>query len=313
LTQTESRSKAAATIIQLPHSVTGSQAPPAVDATVRPGELGLKGSRGFDMFRDALALCKQDPVELHDVIAGLESFNRSVSHDLRSPLATIVSLSQLADRALRNDDGVVARRTLGLIASQAEDCLKMIHSLLRLASVRREELAVTEIDVAALVGEVTQQLLLADPQMPAISMQLQPRLTVAADEGLLRPVLLNLIGNAVKFTRDRLNPRIDVGGFDDAAGVTLFVRDNGVGFDAAAMEQLFEPFVRLHGAHYEGHGIGLSIVRCAVERHGGCVWATSVADEGACFYFTIPRLCAAGTSTHFARKEASPHPYTVTT
>jgi signal transduction histidine kinase len=111
---------------------------------------------------------------------------------------------------------------------------------------------------------------------------------VDADPALLRAVMSNLIGNAVKFTRDRSDARIEVDAVTSADAVCLQVRDNGVGFDAAAAAAVFAPFHRLHDATYAGHGIGLSIVRRAVERHGGKVWAESSPGQGACFSFTLP-------------------------
>jgi signal transduction histidine kinase len=102
-------------------------------------------------------------------------------------------------------------------------------------------------------------------------------------------VLFNLINNAVKFTRQRSDGRVEVDGTSsNGTTVTVCVRDNGVGFDAARRDLLFKPFSRLHGARYEGCGIGLSIVRHAVERHGGHVWADGAPGQGASFYFTLP-------------------------
>jgi signal transduction histidine kinase len=103
----------------------------------------------------------------------------------------------------------------------------------------------------------------------------------------LRAVLSNLIGNAVKFTRERSDGRIEVGAVSSGAQVCLQVRDNGVGFEPAAAVTVFAPFLRLHDDSYPGHGIGLSIVRRAVERHGGQVWAESSPGQGACFSFTL--------------------------
>jgi signal transduction histidine kinase len=105
---------------------------------------------------------------------------------------------------------------------------------------------------------------------------------------LLKPVLANLISNAIKFTRDVPAGRIEIGAGRTAAGVTVQVRDNGVGFDAAAAGQLFTPFARLHASTFDGHGVGLSIVRRAIERHGGSVWAESQPGQGAVFHFSLP-------------------------
>ena len=111
--------------------------------------------------------------------------------------------------------------------------------------------------------------------------------TVEADPGLLRQVYVNLIGNALKFSREAAEPRVEVGAFAQAGGHVMFVRDNGVGFDSDKAEHLFEPFQRLHRGNFTGHGVGLSIVKRIVERHGGRVWAQSRPQHGATFYFWL--------------------------
>jgi signal transduction histidine kinase len=112
---------------------------------------------------------------------------------------------------------------------------------------------------------------------------------VDADPALLRAVLTNLIGNALKFSERRAEGRVRVYAETGAEGVTVHVTDNGEGFDAASAALLFQPFQRLHGAAYEGHGVGLSIVRRAVERHGGRVWAQGQLGGGATFSFSLPQ------------------------
>ena len=109
------------------------------------------------------------------------------------------------------------------------------------------------------------------------------------DESLLRQVLINLIGNAAKFTRHRQHPRIEIGTRASDGEIHYFVRDNGAGFDMRQAGKLFGVFQRLHSARdFEGTGIGLSIVQRIVGRHGGRVWAESEVDQGATFYFSIP-------------------------
>ena len=141
----------------------------------------------------------------------------------------------------------------------------------------------------ALTRDVIAQLQLA-PGDAARAQWIVGRLPdVQADADLLRPVLVNLITNALKFSRDAHPPIVRIEASVDAGEVTVHVRDNGVGFDTTAAAQLFEPFMRLHGRKFEGHGIGLSIVRRAVERHGGRVWAEAEPDHGAAFHFTLPK------------------------
>jgi len=109
-----------------------------------------------------------------------------------------------------------------------------------------------------------------------------------ADPVLIRQVLVNLIGNAVKYTAKCAQPRIEVGSYEDGAATVYFVRDNGVGFDMKYAERLFGVFQRFHDAKdYEGCGIGLAIAQSIIQRHGGKIWAEAEQNKGATFYFTI--------------------------
>jgi light-regulated signal transduction histidine kinase (bacteriophytochrome) len=114
--------------------------------------------------------------------------------------------------------------------------------------------------------------------------------TVRADRTLLRQVLANLISNALKFSRDRPDPRVEIGATSVDGEVVFRIRDNGAGFDPRYADKLFGVFQRLHGAsEFEGTGVGLALVRRIVERHHGRVWAESQPGAGATFYFTIPQ------------------------
>jgi signal transduction histidine kinase len=118
------------------------------------------------------------------------------------------------------------------------------------------------------------------------------------DRALLKQVFINLLSNAFKFTRGRAHAVIDVSSEHDAAGTVFSVRDNGAGFDLNASPQLFGAFQRFHTiAEFEGTGVGLSIVKRIIERHGGDIWAESQPDKGAVFRFRLPApaaLAAAG-------------------
>ena len=228
-------------------------------------------------------------VELQELVASLEGFNRSVSHDLRGPLGGIAGLARLASDAIGTGDLDMVHRSLAAISAQAETSTKLISALLQLARVGDARIAPRTVALEALTRDVIAQLQLA-PGDAAKAQWIVGRLPdVQADADLLRPVLVNLITNALKFSRDAHPPIVRIEASVDAGEVTVHVRDNGVGFDAAAAGQLFEPFMRLHGRRFEGHGIGLSIVRRAVERHGGRVWADAEPDHGAAFHFTLPK------------------------
>ena len=231
-------------------------------------------------------------VELQELVASLEGFNRSVSHDLRGPLGGIAGLARLASDAIGTGDLDMVHRSLAAISAQAETSTKLISALLQLAHVGDAKLARRTVALEALTRDVIAQLRLGQPGAGAAfatQWVVGDLPDVQADADLLRPVLVNLMANAVKFSRDAHPPIVRIDASVDADGVTVHVRDNGVGFSSEAAGQLFQPFMRLHGRRFEGHGIGLSIVRRAVERHGGRVWADAQPDQGAAFHFTLPK------------------------
>ena len=228
-------------------------------------------------------------LELQELVASLEGFNRSVSHDLRGPLGGIAGLAKLAADAVVAGDMAMVHRSLNAISAQADTSTKLIGALLQLAHVGDAKLARRTVALEALTRDVIAQLRLAQGTATSAQWIVGALPDVQADADLLRPVLVNLMSNALKFSRDAQPPVVRIEASEDAEGITVHVRDNGVGFSQDAAAQLFQPFMRLHGRRFEGHGIGLSIVRRAVERHGGRVWADAVPDHGAAFHFTLPR------------------------
>ena len=224
--------------------------------------------------------------DLQSIVGGLESFNRSVSHDLRGPLGGIADLARMADQALQQGNDGLARRALPAIASQAESSTRLVTALLELARVGDVCLKRQPVDPGRLAREIIEELRHGrSARLPQFVVQSLP--TVSADPELLRAVLANLIGNAVKFTSEREDGRVEIGAAAANGASCLHVCDNGIGFDVEDGAAMFAPFRRLHGNRYEGHGIGLSIVRRAVERHGGKVWAEANPGQGACFKFTL--------------------------
>ena len=227
--------------------------------------------------------------DLQDIVAGLESFNRTVSHDLRGSLGGIAGLARLADDALQSADATVARRVLPMIVTQAEDSSRLVRALLSLARVSNVDVKKSSVDLTALTHEVIAHLKLIESteNSPEFGVYVMPN--VIADIDLLRPTLINLIGNAMKFCADCHAPRIEVTAVENDGETTVRVKDNGVGFSPEAAKTLFHPFVRLHGSDFAGHGVGLSIVRRAIERQGGRTWAEATLGGGASFYFSLPK------------------------
>ncbi|NRF70617.1 sensor histidine kinase [Aquincola sp. S2] len=229
------------------------------------------------------------PAEMLQRIAGLESFCAQVAHDLRGTLGGIAELAEIARSALCDqDDARLARRALPLIGAQARCSFEMLSALLRLAQAGGGELQPQPIELGTLVAQVIEGLVLAHGAQPLPTVTVEGTPPLHGDPALLHAVMQNLIGNAFKFCAGRSDANVHIEGRRIAEGVLISVRDNGVGFDAARAAELFEPFKRLHGHAFAGTGMGLCIVRQAVQRHGGRIWAESAPGEGACFSFVLP-------------------------
>jgi signal transduction histidine kinase len=224
---------------------------------------------------------------LHELIGGLEAFNRSVSHDLRGPLSGMSNLARMAADDLTRGDSALAQRALPLIAGQCDASVDMVNVMLELARLGDAPVQRQPVCLSDLARSAFEEVRLAHPQRPPPAVFVGRMPLVMADPRLLRTVFVNLIGNAVKFTRDTAAPRIDIEAGTEGRDVWVCVRDNGVGFSADAAEHLFEPFYRAHDKRFEGHGLGLSIVRRAVEALGGHAWAQSPAQGGAQLCFTL--------------------------
>ena len=225
--------------------------------------------------------------QLRETIEGLESFNRSVSHDLRGPLGGITGVARMAREALGRGDLTAADSLLAAIARQSESSTDLVTSLLQLARSAEGAVERRPVHTAALVHELSELLTGvagASPQVVVIEGELPD---LQADPSLVRQVFANLLANAIKFSGSAAHPRVEVGAAPSPEGTVFHVRDNGVGFTEAQVRELFVPFRRLHADQFEGHGIGLTIVRRIVERHGGRLWAEGRPGEGATFYFTL--------------------------
>ena len=212
----------------------------------------------------------------------LEAFTYSVSHDLRAPLRAVDGYARMLeeDYAERLDDE--GRRLLAVVRDSSRRMGRLIDDLLGFARLGRQVPAKHSLDMTALAREVG-----AEVGGP-IEVAALPSTT--ADRALLRQVWVNLIGNAVKYSSKRPAPRVEVGGREEAGECVYWVRDNGAGFDMRYAAKLFGVFQRLHREdEFPGTGVGLAIVERIVARHGGRVWAEGRPDDGACFYFALPR------------------------
>ncbi|SMB83940.1 ATP-binding protein [Deinococcus hopiensis] len=227
--------------------------------------------------------------ELEAVNAELEAFSYSASHDLRAPVRHVKSFSDLLQRRLSPDDSR-AIHLLSQIQNAATRMDEITRGLLDLATFTRMELQWSPVPLQVLIQEgiATQTLDLGDRQ---VEWDVGPLPTIWGDERLLRRVFENLLGNAVKYTRPRLEARIAIQAETTAAEVIVQVVDNGVGFDPALGSKLFGAFQRLHrDEEFEGTGVGLATVQRIIKRHGGGVWADAEPGRGATFSVAFPRV-----------------------
>jgi signal transduction histidine kinase len=225
--------------------------------------------------------------ELQVAVKELEAFSYSVSHDLRAPLRALDGFSQ----ALIEDHGAAlpddGRRYLGIIRQTAQKMGRLIDDLLDFSRLNRQPLTRRSVDNAKLVRHAWDSLA-AQREDRNIELRIGELPACEADLALLRQVWVNLLANAIKYSRRRDPAVIEVGSAQMDGAAEYFVRDNGAGFDMRYVHKLFGVFERLHRAEeFEGTGVGLAIVRRIVERHGGSVRAEGATERGASFFFTL--------------------------
>ena len=237
---------------------------------------------------------RERTAELEIANRELEAFAFSVSHDLRAPLRNITGFMELLSLRTVGKLDAEETRYFSTVKREALRLSTLIDKLLAFSRVSRGDLTVGPVNLSELVEEVRAELQ-ADIGSRVVEWRVAPLPVVLGDRTLFRQVLANLIGNAVKFTRDRLPAVIEVGTVeqDEPDQVTLFVRDNGAGFNSKYNNKLFGVFQRLHTtSEFGGMGIGLAIVRRIIERHGGKIWAEGEVNRGATFTFTLRRATA---------------------
>ncbi len=222
--------------------------------------------------------------ELEAANKELDAYTASISHDLRTPLSNIIGFTSVMlekDFALWTPKDV---ELLQYVNSSARRMVYLVSDLLEFSKISHKELTKELVQPASCVSESLTDLSMVIGEIPTLTIVIGDLPPCQADPLLLKQVYMNLLANAIKFTRQCEAPRIEVG-FENGA---YFVRDNGIGFDMARAQLLFMPFQRLHSNPlYEGTGIGLSFVKRIVERHGGRIWAEASPGNGATFYFTL--------------------------
>jgi PAS domain S-box-containing protein len=218
----------------------------------------------------------------------LEAFSYSVSHDLRAPLRHINGFSQalLEDYTDKLDE--VGKNYLQEVRSASQEMAQLIDDVLQLARVTRSEMRRELVNLSEIAQTVITELKKREPGR-IVTIKVEEGLMTCGDKRLLKIVLVNLLGNAWKFTSKKERAEIAFGKEQKNGESSYFIRDNGAGFDMAYVAKLFGAFQRLHTAsEFEGTGIGLATVQRIVHRHGGRVWAEGELSEGATFYFALP-------------------------
>jgi len=221
----------------------------------------------------------------------LEAFSYSVSHDLRAPLRQVAGFAGLLRSEMRSTVGPAGRDHLDEIDGAIDRMAVLIESLLDFSRVARLEPATAVVNITELATDVAAELSRVATDR-WVDWQIGVVPAVTGDPLLLRQVIVNLLGNALKYTRTRDRARIELGvqeSFARAGEIVWYVRDNGVGFDMQHASKLFGVFQRLHPAsEFEGTGVGLANVHRIVTRHGGRIWADARAGDGATFYVALP-------------------------
>lgn len=259
----------------------------------------------------AIQKLNQELADRADALAAankeLEAFSYSVSHDLRAPLKAIDGFTAILEReyAAHLDEG--GRHLIELVRGNAQEMDKLVDGLLAFSRLSRQPLSKQAVDMTALVQQAL-EMLAPERENRSISLSIGNLPACEGDPVLLKQVWVNLIGNALKYTRKREETRIEIGSrklripspTPSSEPTTLnselqepetvyYVCDNGVGFDMERADRLFGVFQRLHRAEdYPGTGVGLAIVQRIIHRHNGRVWAEADVDKGATFYFTLP-------------------------
>ncbi len=246
------------------------------------GSLGAIVTAANDLLgrvQDRELALRRRTLELEAANHELEAFTYSVSHDLRAPISSIDGFSQaLADEDL----GPTGRECVHWIRDSCAQMRDLVDGLLQMTRLTRAEVEREDLDASELVRAVAESLKQREPER-AVAFRIQDGIRVNADPRLMRAVLENLLSNAWKFTRKHATATIEFG----AKNGSLYVRDDGAGFDPGAASKMFRAFQRLHSRdEFEGTGIGLATVERILHRHGGKIWAEGDVEKGATFYFT---------------------------
>ncbi len=241
-----------------------------------------------DLLQQQQLALEEANLRLQQKVVELDEFNFVASHDLQEPLRKLVSFSELLPGDLPGELPERAALDLKYIVDAGRRMQRLIQDLLTLSRTGRNEMRMTRVHLDQCLEEALQNLDLGVGEAEALVTRTSlPE--VYGDQAMLARLFQNLVGNAVKFHHPERPARVKVSAVRDGEGWVLRVEDNGIGIEPRHFDQIFAPFKRLHGrGAYEGTGIGLSICRKIVERHGGRIWVESVVGEGTSFMTYLP-------------------------
>jgi light-regulated signal transduction histidine kinase (bacteriophytochrome) len=224
---------------------------------------------------------------LEDAHHELQSFNYSISHDLKSPLNTIISFCNIIIKDHHENLNTDAQQLFSRVVNATKRMASVLDGLLEISRISRAELKREEFDLSLLVQTLAAEFQAQEPNRK-IKFLISKEIKITGDARLLTVVMSNLINNAFKFTANKSEAVIEFGVIDIDGNKTYFLRDNGAGFDMRHYGKLFTPFERLHSnSVFAGTGVGLASVQRVIQRHNGDVWAEGSIDIGATFYFSF--------------------------
>ncbi|SJZ32925.1 sensor histidine kinase [Sediminibacterium ginsengisoli] len=227
--------------------------------------------------------------QLQEANQELESFTYSVSHDLRAPLRSIDGFTRILSEDYTDKLDDEAKRLMDIVLKNAKKMANLIDDLLAFSRLGKKEISRRNFSMNEMVQQVYEDIL-PSTEGRDIKWTIADLPDVPADTAALRQVWVNIISNAVKYTRHTEKTEITIGADEEADKVVYYVKDNGTGFDMQYIEKLFGVFQRLHSEQeFEGTGVGLAMVRRIINKHGGEVWAKGELNKGATLYFSLPK------------------------
>jgi len=238
------------------------------------------------------SMYNQQPANLtvETIFNELESLSYSISHDLRAPLRAIHNNCEWLSSQHASNYNVKESYLLQQILKSSEQMEKLLDGLLAFSKLVKSDPKYSIIDMTVIAQKVIDELLESESAPSTFAVTLHPLLPAYGDEMFIRQVWYNLLSNAFKFTRYKEKKEVEISSNLNGGEIVYCVRDNGAGFDMQYVDRLFGVFHRLHEIEeFEGTGVGLAIVKRIIQRHGGHVWAEGKVDNGARFYYTLPK------------------------